>query len=87
MTEEEFKSLEVYNIITRRVAPAEAYEHGVMCSWSSNIIFKTTSKNSSGKLVKDLTVEEFKEQRRINKYIEKQIAAIEKLQKLKEDFE
>ena len=39
-----------------------------------------------GVLVKDMSVEDYNEQRRINNYIEKQIKSINKLQKIKEDF-
>ena len=58
-----------------------------MCSWSTNIEFKTTVKYSSEVLVKDMAVEDYCEQRRINNYIEKQIKSINKLQKIKDDFE
>lgn len=58
-----------------------------MCSWSTNIEFKTTIKYSSEVLVKDMAVEDYYEQRRINNYIEKQIKSINKLQKIKDDFE
>lgn len=86
MTFEEFKSLEVYNAISRKIAPDEAFDNGIMCSWSSNIVFKTTSKYSSELYVKDLSLKEFKEQRELNNYIEKQIIEERRLKKLQADF-
>lgn len=87
MTFEEFKSLDVYNAISRKIAPDEAFDNGIMCSWSTNIVFKTTSKYSSELYVKDLSLEDFKAQRELNNYIEKQIKSINKLKNIKEDFE
>jgi hypothetical protein len=86
MTFEEFKSLEVFNAITRKIAPDEAFDNGIMCSWSTNIVFKTTSKYSSELYVKDLSLEDFKAQRELNNYIEKQIIAERRLNKLQTDF-
>jgi hypothetical protein len=86
MTFEEFKSLEVYNAISRKIAPDEAFDNGIMCSWSTNIVFKTTSKYSSELYVKDLSLEDFEAQRELNNYIEKQIIAERRLNKLQTDF-
>lgn len=86
MTFEEFKTLEVYNAISRKIAPDEAFDNGIMCSWSTNIVFKTTSKYSSELYVKDLSLEDFKAQRELNNYIEKQIIAERRLNKLQTDF-
>jgi hypothetical protein len=86
MTFEEFKTLEVFNAITRKIAPDEAFDNGIMCSWSTNIVFKTTSKYSSELYVKDLSLEDFKAQRELNNYIEKQIIAERRLNKLQTDF-
>ena len=86
MTIEEFKTLEVYNAISRKIAPDEAFDNGIMCSWSTNIVFKTTSKYSSELYVKDLSLEDFKAQRELNNYIEKQIIAERRLNKLQTDF-
>lgn len=86
MTFEEFKSLEVYNAISRKIAPDEAFDNGIMCSWSTNIFFKTTSKSSSELYVKNLSLEEFKAQRELNNYIEKQIIEEKRLNRLQSDF-
>lgn len=86
MTFEEFKSLEVFNAITRKIAPDEAFDNGIMCSWSTNIVFKTTSKYSSELYVKDLSLDDFKAQRELNNYIEKQIIEERRLNKLQTDF-
>ena len=86
MTLDEFKTLAT-NYKLYKISPEEAYNNGIMCSWSTNIVFKATVKDSSGVLVKDMSVEDYYEQRRINNYIEKQIKNINKLQKIKEDFE
>lgn len=86
MTFEEFKSLEVYNVISRTIAPDEAFDDGIMCSWSTNIVFKTTSKYSSELYVKNLSLEEFKAQRELNNYIEKQIIEERRLNRLQSDF-
>lgn len=69
------------------ISPEEVYNYGMMCSWSTNIKFKTTDKDSSKVFVKDMSVEDYYAQRRLNNYIEKQIKSINKLQKIKEDFE
>ena len=82
LTFEEFKTLAVVHI-----SPEESYNYGIMCSWSTNIEFKMTVKDSSEVFVKDMAVEDYYEQRRINNYIEKQINNIKKLQKIKDDFE
>lgn len=88
MTLDEFKTLTVvYKNSFHKISPEEAYNNGIMCSWSTNIEFKTTVKYSSRVLVKDMAVEDYYEQRRINNYIEKQIKTINKLQKIKDDFE
>lgn len=86
MTLDEFKTLAT-NYKLYKISPEESYNNGIMCSWSTNIVFKATVKDSSGVLVKDMSVEDYYEQRRINNYIEKQIKNINKLQKIKEDFE
>lgn len=88
LTLDEFKTLSViYKNSFHKISPEEAYNNGIMCSWSTNIEFKTTVKYSSEVLVKDMAVEDYYEQRRINNYIEKQIKSINKLQKIKDDFE
>ena len=86
MTLEEYKTLAIKNTF-RNVSPEEAYNYGIMCSWSTNIKFKVTVKDSSEVLVKDMAIEDYYEQRQINNYIEKQIKNINKLQKIKDDFE
>ena len=86
LTLEEFKTV-ASNYKLYKVSPEEAYNNGIMCSWSTNIEFKTTIKSSSDVLVKNMAVEDYYEQRRINNYIEKQINEIKKLQKIKDDFE
>ncbi len=74
LTLDEFKTLPViYKNSFHKMSPEEAYNNGIMCSWSTNIEFKTTVKYSSEVLVKDMAVEDYYEQRRINNYIEKQI--------------
>lgn len=85
LTLDEFKT-GATNYELYKISPEEAYNTGIMCSWSTNIVFKETVKDSSGVLVKDMSVEDFHAQRRINNYIEKQIKSINKLQKIKEDF-
>ena len=87
LTLDEFKTLAVVYKNKLNISPEEAYNNGIMCSWSTNIEFKTTVKYSSEVLVKDMAVEDYYEQRRINNYIEKQIKSINKLQKIKDDFE
>lgn len=87
MTLDEFKTLTLVYKNSLNISTEEAYNNGIMCSWSTNIEFKTTVKNSSEVLVKDMAVEDYYEQRRINNYIEKQINNIKKLQKIKDDFE
>ena len=87
LTLDEFKTLAVVYKNTFHISPEEAYNNGIMCSWSTNIEFKATVKDSSEVLVKDMAVEDYYEQRRINNYIEKQIKNINKLQKIKDDFE
>ena len=88
MTLDEFKTLTVnYKNSFINVSPEEAYNNGIMCSWSTNIEFKMAVKSSSEVLVKNMAVEDYYEQRRINNYIEKQINIIKKLQKIKDDFE
>lgn len=87
MTLEEFKTLAINYKETFIISTEEAYNKGIMCSWSTNIEFKTTVRDSSEVLVKDMAVEDYNEQRRINNYIEKQIKSINKLQKIKDDFE
>lgn len=87
LTLDEFKTLAVVYKNKLNVSTEEAYNNGIMCSWSTNIEFKTTIKYSSEVLVKDMAVEDYYEQRRINNYIEKQIKSINKLQKIKDDFE
>lgn len=87
LTLDEFKTLAVVYKNKLHVSPEEAYKNWIMCSWSTNIEFKTTVKYSSEVLVKDMAVEDYYEQRRINNYIEKQIKSINKLQKIKDDFE
>lgn len=87
MTLEEFKTLAINYKETFNISTEEAYNKGIMCSWSTNIEFKTTVRDSSEVLVKDMAVEDYNEQRRINNYIEKQIKSINKLQKIKDDFE
>lgn len=86
LTLDEFKKLTVIYKNTN-ISPEETYNYGIMCSWSTNIKFKATVKDFSEVLVKDMAVEDYYEQRRINNYIEKQIKNIDKLQKIKEDFE
>lgn len=86
MTFDEFKTLADKNTLNS-ISPEYVYKYGIMCSWSTNIKFKTTDKYSSKVFVKDISVEDYCAQRRINNYIEKQIKNINKLQKLKEDFE
>lgn len=86
MTLDEFKTLTV-NYKLYQVSPEEAYNNGIMCSCSTNIELKTAIKSSSEVLVKNMAVEDYYEQRRINNYIEKQINIIKKLQKIKDDFE
>lgn len=87
MTLEEFKTLAINYKETFNISTEEAYNKGIMCSWSTNIEFKATVKDSSEVLVKDMAVEDYYEQIRINNYIEKQIKNINKLQKIKDDFE
>lgn len=87
MTLDEFKTLALVYKNSLNISTEEAYNNGIMCSWSTNIEFKMTVKNSSEVLVKDMAVEDYYEQRRINNYIEKQINNIKKLQKIKDDFE
>lgn len=87
LTLDEFKTLAINFKESFNISLEEAYKNGIMCSWSTNIEFKTTVKDSSEVLVKDMAVEDYYEQRRINNYIEKQIKSINKLQKLKDDFE
>lgn len=87
MTLDEFKTLAINFKESFNISPEEAYNNGIMCSWSTNIEFKATVKDTSEVLVKDMAVEDYYEQRRINNYIEKQIKNINKLQKIKEDFE
>lgn len=87
MTLDEFKTLAINFKESFNISLEEAYNNGIMCSWSTNIEFKATVKDSSEVLVKDMAVEDYYEQRRINNYIEKQIKNINKLQKIKEDFE
>ena len=87
LTLDEFKTLAINFKESFNISPEEAYKNGIMCSWSTNIEFKTTVKYSSEVLVKDMAVEDYYEQRRINNYIEKQIKSINKLQKIKDDFE
>lgn len=86
LTLEEFKKLTVVYKNTN-ISPEETYNYGIMCSWSTNIKFKATVKDSSEVLVKDMAVEDYYAQRQINNYIEKQIKNINKLQKIKDDFE
>ena len=87
LTLNEFKTLTINYEESFKISTEEAYNNGIMCSWSTNIEFKTTVKYSSEVLVKDMAVEDYYEQRRINNYIEKQINNIKKLQKIKDDFE
>ena len=88
MTLEEFKTLTVIHKNTFcNISPEEAYNYSIMCSWSTNIKFKATIKDSSNVLVKDMALEDYYAQRQINNYIEKQIKNINKLQKIKDDFE
>lgn len=88
LTLDEFKTLTVnYNYKSYNISTEEAYNNGIMCSWSTNIELKTAIKSSSEVLVKNMAVEDYYEQRRINNYIEKQINIIKKLQKIKDDFE
>ena len=87
MTLDEFKNLAINYEESFNISTEEAYNNGIMCSWSTNIEFKTTVKYSSEVLVKNMAVEDYYEQRRINNYIEKQINIIKKLQKIKDDFE
>lgn len=87
LTLDEFKKLAINYKESFNISPEEAYNNGIMCSWSTNIEFKTTVKYSSEVLVKDMAVEDYYEQIRINNYIEKQIKTINKLQKIKDDFE
>ena len=87
MTLDEFKTLAINYEESFNISTEEAYNNGIMCSWSTNIEFKTTVKYSSEVLVKNMAVEDYYEQRRINNYIEKQINIIKKLQKIKDDFE
>lgn len=88
LTLEEFKKLTVvYKNTFCNISPEESYNYGIMCSWSTNIEFKVTVKDSSEVFVKDMAVEDYYEQRQINNYIEKQIKNINKLQKIKDDFE
>ena len=86
MTFDEFKTLADKNTLNS-FSPEAVYNYGIMCSWSTNIKFKTTDKYSSKVFVKDMSVEDYCAQIRINSYIEKQIKNINKLQKIKEDFE
>ena len=87
LTLDEFKTLAINFKESFNISLEEAYNNGIMCSWSTNIEFKATVKDSSEVLVKDMAVEDYYEQRRINNYIEKQIKSINKLKKLKDDFE
>ena len=87
LTLDEFKTLAINFKESFNISLEEAYNNGIMCSWSTNIEFKATVKDSSEVLVKDMAVEDYYEQRRINNYIEKQIKNINKLQKIKDDFE
>ena len=87
LTLDEFKTLAINFKESFNISLEEAYNNGIMCSWSTNIEFKATVKDSSEVLVKDMAVEDYYEQRRINNYIEKQIKSINKLQKIKDDFE
>jgi len=87
LTLDEFKTLAINFKESFNISLEEAYNNRIMCSWSTNIEFKATVKDSSEVLVKDMAVEDYYEQRRINNYIEKQIKNINKLQKIKEDFE
>lgn len=87
LTLEEFKTLTVIYKESFNISTEEAYNNGIMCSWSTNIEFKSTVKDSSEVFVKDMAVEDYYEQRRINNYIEKQINNIKKLQNIKGDFE
>ena len=64
MTLDEFKTLAT-NYKLYKISPEEAYNNGIMCSWSTNIVFKATVKDSSGVLVKDMSVEDYHSQRRI----------------------
>lgn len=86
MTLEEFKTVADKNTLNS-ISSEIVYNYGIMCSWSTNIKLKTTDKYSSKVFVKDMSVEDFCAQRRINNYIEKQINNIKKLQMIKEDFE
>ncbi len=86
LTLDEFKTLADKNTLNS-ISLEVAYNYGIMCSWSTNIKFKTTDKYSSKVFVKDMSVEDYCAQRRINNYIEKQIKIINKLKKLKKDFE
>ena len=85
LTLDEFKTVAT-NYELYKITPEEAYNTGIMCSWSTNIVFKETVKDSSGVLVKDMSVEDYYAQRRINNYIEKQVKISNKLKKIKEDF-
>jgi hypothetical protein len=87
LTLDEFKTLAINFKESFNISLEEAYNNGIMCSWSTNIELKATVKDSSEVLVKDMAVEDYYEQRRINNYIEKQIKSINKLQKIKDDFE
>ena len=64
LTLDEFKTLAT-NYKLYKISPEEAYNNGIMCSWSTNIVFKATVKDSSGVLVKDMSVEDYHSQRRI----------------------
>ena len=85
LTLDEFKTVAT-NYELYKISPEESYNTGIMCSWSTNIVFKVTVKDSSGVLVKDMSVEDYHAQIRINNYIEKQVKSSNKLKKIKEDF-
>lgn len=85
MTLDEFKTVAT-NYKLYKISTEEAYNTVIMCSWSTNIVFKETVKDSSEVLVKDMSVEDYHAQRRINNYIEKQVKISNKLKKIKEDF-
>lgn len=66
MTFEEFKTLAVvYKNTFCNISTEESYNYGIMCSWSTNIEFKVTVKDSSDVLVKDMEVEDYYEQRQM----------------------
>lgn len=65
MTLEEFKTLAINYKESFNISTEEVYNIGIMCSWSTNIEFKATVRDSSEVLVKDMSVEDYNEQIRM----------------------